>query len=264
MGAPTTLVAADARGVATITLNRPEIHNAFDDALIAELTATLERLDADRGVRVVVLTGAGKSFSAGADLNWMKRMALYSQAENRRDAEAMARLMRTLDMLGKPTVAQVQGAAIAGGCGLVACCDIALAAERATFAISETRLGLIPAVISPYVVAAIGERNARRYFLTAESFDARAAEQLGLVHGVFMADQLQAGVDRICDVLVANGPAAMRAAKDLIRLVARTPLDDALVAETARRIADIRAGAEGREGIASFLEKRRPNWTAGS
>lgn len=260
----TLLVATDARGVATVTLNRPEIHNAFDDTLIAELTAMLARLEADMRVRVVVLTGAGKSFSAGADLNWMKRMALYSQEENRRDAAAMAALMRTLDTLGKPTIAQVQGAAIAGGCGLVACCDIALAAERASFAISETRLGLIPAVISPYVVAAIGERNARRYFLTAESFDARAAEQLGLVHGVFKADQLQAGVDQLCDVLVANGPAAMRAAKDLIRLVARTKLDDALVAETARRIADIRAGAEGREGIASFLEKRRPQWTQGS
>lgn len=256
------LVAVDARGVATVTLNRPELHNAFDDRLIAELTATLARLDADAGVRVVVLAGAGRSFSAGADLNWMKRMASYSAEENRRDAEAMARLMRTLDGLGKPTLAQVHGAAIAGGCGLVACCDIALAAERATFAISETRLGLIPAVISPYVVAAIGERNARRYFLTAESFDARAAEQLGLVHGVFKADQLQAGVDQLCDVLVANGPAAMRAAKDLIRLVARRPLDDGLVAETARRIAEIRVSPEGREGIASFLEKRRPDWAS--
>lgn len=259
----TLLVATDARGVATVTLNRPEIHNAFDDKIIAELTTALQRLDADGGVRVVVLTGAGKSFSAGADLNWMKRMAHYSPEENRRDAAAMAALMRTLDTLGKPTVAQVQGAAIAGGCGLVACCDIALAAERATFAISETRLGLIPAVISPYVVAAMGERNARRYFLTAESFDARAAEQLGLVHGVYKAEQLQIGVDQLCDVLVANGPAAMRAAKDLIRLVARTRLDDGLVAETARRIADIRAGAEGREGIASFLEKRKPRWTSG-
>lgn len=260
----THLVATDARGVATVTLNRPEIHNAFDDRLIAELTQTLRRLEADHAIRVVVLTGAGKSFSAGADLNWMKRMAGYSQAENRRDAEAMAALMRTLDGLGKPTIAQVNGAAIAGGCGLVACCDIALASERASFAISETRLGLIPAVISPYVVAAIGERNARRYVLTAEGFDARAAEQLGLVHGVFKPDQLQAGVDQLGDVLVANGPAAMRAAKDLVRLVARRPLDEALVAETARRIADIRVSAEGREGIASFLEKRKPRWPVGA
>jgi methylglutaconyl-CoA hydratase len=266
----TLLTSTDARGVATVTLNRPEIHNAFDDRLIAELTQALERLEADSRVRVVVLTGAGRSFSAGADLNWMKRMALYSAEQNRRDAEALAKLMRTLDRLAKPTIAQVQGSAIAGGCGLVACCDIALASERATFAISEVRLGLIPAVISPYVVAAIGERNARRYFLTAESFDARSAEQMGLVHGVFRVDAaaaaqtapnaLQVAVDALCDVLIANGPAAMAAAKTMIRDVARTPLTDALIAETARRIADIRVGAEGREGIASFLEKRKPRW----
>lgn len=257
------LVATDPRGVATITINRPEVHNAFDDQLIAELTRTLQRLEADRLVRVVVLTGAGKSFSAGADLNWMKRMAQYSQVENRRDADALAKLMRTLNELAKPTLAQVQGAAIAGGCGLVACCDIALAAERASFAISEVRLGLIPAVISPYVVAAIGQRAARRYFLTAEAFDAREAERLGLVQGVFKADQLQLAVDQICDLLVANGPAALSAAKRMIRDVARAPIDDALIAETARRIAEIRVGAEGREGIASFLEKRKPHWPLG-
>jgi len=266
----TLLIATDARGAATVTLNRPDVHNAFDDKLIAELTQALERLEADHRVRVVVLTGAGKSFSAGADLNWMKRMARYSAAENRRDAEALAKLMRTLDRLAKPTIAHVQGAAIAGGCGLVACCDIALASERAIFAISEVRLGLIPAVISPYVVAAIGERNARRYFLTAESFDARSAEQMGLVHGVVGfnrrdtgSDPLQIAIDQLCDVLIANGPAAMAAAKTMIRDVARTPLDDALIAETARRIAEIRVGAEGREGIASFLEKRKPDWTLG-
>lgn len=262
------LISTDARGVATVTLNRPEVHNAFDDRLIAELTEALRRLEADGRVRVVVLTGAGRSFSAGADLNWMKRMALYSAEENRRDAAALATLMRTLDRLAKPTIAQVQGAAIAGGCGLVACCDVALASERASFAISEVRLGLIPAVISPYVVAAIGERNARRYFLTAESFDARAAEQMGLVHGVFRVDQnqgapsaLQTAVDQLCDVLIANGPQAMAAAKRMIRDVARAPLDDDLIAMTAARIAEIRVGAEGREGIASFLEKRKPRWT---
>lgn len=263
----TLLISTDARGVATVTLNRPEIHNAFDDRLIAELTSVLRRLDADGRVRVVVLTGAGKSFSAGADLNWMRRMALYSADENRRDAEALATLMRTLDRLAKPTIAMVQGAAIAGGCGLVACCDVALASERASFAISEVRLGLIPAVISPYVVAAIGARNARRYFLTAESFDARSAEQMGLVHGVYRVDwqqggpsQLQTAVDQLCDVLIANGPAAMASAKSMIRDVAHAPVDDALVAMTAQRIAEIRVGAEGREGIASFLEKRKPRW----
>jgi methylglutaconyl-CoA hydratase len=241
----TLLIATDARGVATVTLNRPEIHNAFDDRLIAELTQTLERLESDSRVRVVVLTGAGKSFSAGADLNWMKRMALYSAEQNRRDAEALAKLMRTLDRLAKPTIAQVQGAAIAGGCGLVACCDVALASERATFAISEVRLGLIPAVISPYVVAAIGERNARRYFLTAEVFDARSAEQMGLVHGVFRVDPaaaaqtapdaLRTAVDQLCDVLIANGPAAMAAAKTMIRDVARTRCSPRSSSPTAAR-----------------------------
>jgi methylglutaconyl-CoA hydratase len=193
----------------------------------------------------------------------MKRMALYSEAENRRDAEALALLMRTLDELAKPTIAAVHGPAVAGGCGLVACCDIALAAERASFAISEVRLGLIPAVISPYVVTAIGVRNARRYFLTAESFDAREAERIGLVHGVVATDQLRPAVDRLADLIVANGPQALAAAKRMIRRVAHAPVDDALAAETAARIAEIRAGAEGREGIASFLEKRKPGWVAG-
>jgi methylglutaconyl-CoA hydratase len=259
----TLLVDIDRRGVATVVLNRPELHNAFDDRLIADLTQTLRRVEAEPAVRVVVLAGTGKSFSAGADLNWMKRMALYSEAENRRDAEALATLMRTLDQLAKPTIAAVHGAAIAGACGLVACCDIALAADRATFAISEVRLGLIPSVISPYVVAAIGERMARRYFLTAESFDAREAERIGLVHGVFKLDQLRLGVDQLCDVIVANGPQAVVAAKRMIRHVARAPIDDDLVAETARCIAEIRVGEEGREGIASFLEKRKPRWIAG-
>jgi len=256
------LLSVDDSGVATLTLNRPDLHNAFDDALIAELTLALRRVEADRRVRVVVLAGAGKSFCAGADLNWMKRMALYSEAENRRDAEALATLMRTLDGLAKPTIAAVLGAAYAGGCGLVACCDIAPAAEAAKFAVSETRLGLIPAVISPYLVAAIGARQARRYFLTAEAFDARDAERLGLVHGVFKADQLATGVRQVCELLVANGPEALAECKTMIARVAKAPLDDALVAETAQRIARIRVGAEGREGIASFLEKRKPRWAA--
>jgi methylglutaconyl-CoA hydratase len=258
------LLDVGAAGVATITLNRPEVHNAFDDALIAALTLALRRVEADRRVRVVVLAAAGKSFCSGADLHWMKRMAAYSEAENRRDAEALATLMRTLDGLAKPTVAAVHGAAYAGGCGLVACCDVALAAERALFAITETRIGLIPAVISPYVVAAIGARQARRYFLTAESFDAREAERLGLVHGVFGADQLATGVRQVCELLAANGPQALAECKALIARVARAPLDDALVADTAQRIARIRVGAEGREGIAAFLEKRRPRWPGGS
>jgi len=250
-------------GVARLVLDRPEIHNAFDDALIASLTEALLRVEADPGVRVVVLAGEGRSFSAGADLNWMKRMALYSEEENRRDADALARLMRTLDQLAKPTVAAVHGAAIAGGCGLVACCDVAIASERASFSVSEVRLGLIPAVIGPYVVGAIGQRAARRYVLTAETFDAREALRIGLVHAVVPADALAAEVDALCARIAANGPAAVAAAKRLLRDVARAPLDDALVAETARRIAAIRVSPEGREGIASFLEKRKPGWTAG-
>jgi methylglutaconyl-CoA hydratase len=255
------LLDVDDRGVATLTLNRPELHNAFDDALIAELTQTLRRVEADHRVRVVVLAASGKSFCAGADLNWMKRMARFSESENRRDAEALAALMKTLDRLAKPTVAAVQGAAYGGGCGLVACCDIALAADGAKFAMTETRIGLIPSVISPYVIAAIGERQARRYFLTAEAFDAREAERLGLVHGVFKADQLAIGVRQLCEVLLANGPAAVAEAKALIRRVARAPLDDALIAETASVIARLRVSAEGQEGLASFLEKRKPRWT---
>ena len=258
----TLIIEKDSRGVATLWLNRPEIHNAFDDALITALTRQLQMLEADQGVRVVVLAGKGKSFSAGADLNWMKRMALYSEAENKRDAEALATLMRTLDTLKKPTVARVHGSAFAGGCGLVACCDIALAAETATFAITETKLGLIPAVISPYMVAAMGARWARRYFLTAESFSAKEAERLGLVHGTFKADQLDFAVHQLCDTLVANGPAALAACKELIRLVAHADVDDALAKETASRIARLRVSPEGREGIASFLEKRKPGWRA--
>ena len=258
--ADTLLLDTDARGVATITLNRPAIHNAFDDALIVDLTTLLKRVELDPQVRVVVLAANGKSFCAGADLNWMKRMATYSERENRRDAEQLATLMRTLDRLTKPTVAKVQGSAYAGGAGLVACCDVAFAADTARFAITEVRIGLIPAVISPYLVQAIGPRWARRYFLTAEAFDAREAERIGLVHGVFKLDQLDLAVNQICDILVANGPKALADGKDMLRFVARGPIDDAMIAETAARIARIRVTQEGREGIASFLEKRKPNW----
>ncbi|HSE77363.1 MAG TPA: enoyl-CoA hydratase/isomerase family protein [Alphaproteobacteria bacterium] len=258
--ADTLLLDTDARGVATITLNRPQIHNAFDDALIVDLIASLKRVELDPKVRVVVLAASGRSFCAGADLNWMKRMATYSERENRRDAEQLATLMRTLDRLAKPTVAKVQGAAYAGGTGLVACCDVALAAETAKFAVTEVRIGLIPAVISPYLVQAIGPRWARRYFLTAETFDAREAERIGLIHGAFKPDQLDFAVNQVCDLLLANGPKALAECKDMLRLVSRGPIDDAMTAETAGRIARIRVTQEGREGIASFLEKRKPAW----
>src|SRR6266446_2428015 len=248
-------------GVATIWMNRPDVHNAFDDHLIAELTAKLRRLDQAPEVRVVVLAANGKSFSAGADLNWMQRMAKYSEAENLRDAVAMAGLMRTLHAMHKPTIARVQGAAFGGGVGLVACCDIAVAAAEASFSLSEVRLGLIPSVISPYVIAVIGERGARRYFLTAERFGAEEARHIGLVHEVTTGERLDEAVKNFADQLLKGGPNALAAAKKLIADVARRPLDDALMEETARRIASIRVSSEGREGLSAFLEKRPPAWT---
>jgi methylglutaconyl-CoA hydratase len=249
-------------GVAIVTLNRADVHNAFNDAVIADMTDALRRLGEDDKVRAVVLRAEGKSFSAGADLGWMQRMAGYGHAENLRDAGALAELMRVLNFLPKPTVARVQGAAFGGGVGLVACCDIAIASDAAAFSLSEVRLGLIPAVISPYVVAAIGERAARRYFLTAERFDAAEALRLGLVHQVVPADQLDAAVDDILARLSEGGPAAQRAAKNLIFAVAHRPVDAGLIHDTAERIATIRASSEGREGLAGFLEKRKPAWTA--
>jgi len=253
----------DARGVATLWLDRPELHNAFDDALIAALTAELGRLASDASVRILLLGGRGRSFSAGADLNWMKRMAGYTEAENRRDAEALAGLMRVLDTFPKPTLARVHGAAYGGGVGLVACCDIAVASEAAVFCLSEAKLGLIPAVISPYVVAAMGARAARRYFLTAETFDAPTARRLGLLNEVVAADGLDAAVEKVLASLLAAGPHAQGECKTLIARVARGPVDDSMVADTAARIARVRVSPEGREGIAAFLEKRKPAWTGG-
>jgi methylglutaconyl-CoA hydratase len=255
------LTAVSEDGVASVTLNRAEVHNAFNDAIIADLTGTLRRLGDDDKVQAVVLRAEGKSFSAGADLGWMQRMANYGHAENLADAGALAELMRVLNFLPKPTVARVQGAAFGGGVGLVACCDIAIASDAASFSLSEVRLGLIPAVISPYVVAAIGERAARRYFLTAERFGADEALRIGLVHQVVPADQLDSAVDTILTRLSEGGPAAQRAAKDLIFTVAHRPIDAGLIHDTAERIATIRASAEGREGLAGFLEKRKPAWT---
>ena len=248
-------------GVATIRMNRPDVHNAFDDALIAALTAELHRLDELPQARVVVLAANGKSFSAGADLNWMRRMAKYSREENLRDAVALAGLMRTLDGMNKPTIARVQGAAFGGGVGLVACCDIAIASTDAAFSLSEVRLGLIPSVISPYVIAAIGERQARRYFLTAERFDAMEARRIGLVHEVVDSGALDEAVTKMAGQLLKGGPQAQAAAKELIADVSRRPMDDALSAETARRIAAIRVENEGQEGLAAFFDKRKPDWS---
>ena len=257
-----TSLAIDHQGpVGVITLNRPERHNAFDDALIASLTGALRDMEADAGVRVVVLSGAGASFSAGADLGWMKRMAGFSREENVRDAMGLGALMRTLAHLAKPTVARVHGAAYGGGVGLVACCDIAVALQGATFSFSEAKLGLIPAVISPYVIAAIGERAARRYFLTAERFDAAEAWRLGLVHDLASTpDDLDDKIGDIVEALLACGPAAQRESKELIRAVAHRPVMSDVIQDTAERIARVRASPEGREGVAAFLEKRRPSW----
>jgi methylglutaconyl-CoA hydratase len=247
-------------GRATLWLNRPERHNAFDDGLIAELSAALAALAADSAIRVLLLAGRGKSFSAGADLAWMKRMAGNTAAENEADAQKMAEMLHRLDSLPKPTVALVQGAAMGGGVGLVAACDIAIATEDAQFAFSEARLGLTPATISPYVIAAIGPRAARRYFLTAERFDARRALGLGLVSAVVPAADLAAAANKLADILCQNSPGAMAEAKRLIADVTGRPIDAALRYETAGRIARQRASAEGREGVAAFLEKRKPNW----
>lgn len=252
----------DARGVATVTLDRAEKHNAFDDALIAALTEALIKLDRDPAVRVVVLTGAGASFSAGGDLAWMKRMAAYSVEQNLDDAEKLAELMAVLDTLGKPTIARVNGQAYGGGVGLIACCDIAVAVEGARFALTEVRLGLVPAVIAPYVLNAIGERQARRWFLTAEAFDAGRARELGLVHEVVAAAALDAKVGELVTALLAGGPAALGDAKELIRKA--RPHSPAAARSlrklTARTIATLRSGPEGQEGLAAFLEKRAPNW----
>jgi methylglutaconyl-CoA hydratase len=247
--------------VGVLTLNRPELRNAFDDALIAALSGALRELEADPAVRAVLLAGNGPAFCAGADLNWMKRMAGYGYEQNLADARALAGMLATLDRLAKPTVARVHGPAFAGGTGLVAACDIAVGSAAAEFALTEVKLGLSPATISPYVVRAMGERAARRYFLTGERFGAEEAHRLGLLSMVAAPENLDVETGRILDHLVQGGPQAHREIKDLIAAVSRGgPVSDALVDDTARRIAAIRVSPEGREGIASFLEKRRPPW----
>jgi methylglutaconyl-CoA hydratase len=249
------------RGVATLCLNRPELHNAFDADLIATLTAALDQIGADPDVRAVVLSGTGSSFSAGADLQWMRAMASASQEENRVDSLALARLMRTLDELPKPTIARVQGASFGGGVGLVACCDIAIAVEGVRFGLTESRLGLLPAVISPYVIAAIGPRQARRWFATGEHFDAATACDIGLVHQVVSAAELDGAVQAQLELLRKAGPVATASAKILVREVCAANGDrDALDRANAGLIAALRASAEGREGLSAFLEKRAPRW----
>ena len=246
--------------VAIVVLNRPDVHNAFNGEVIAELTATFAALDADNDVRAVVIAGTGKSFCAGADLNWMKEIAGYSRAQNLADAQALAAMLRTLNGLAKPTIARVHGATMGGGVGLVACCDIAIAAQEATFALSEAKLGLIPATISPYVVDAIGTRYARRYFLTAERFDAAEAYRIGLVHDLVQQTELDARINELLGALLVAGPQAQTECKALIRNVSHRPIDAQVIAGTARNIADVRASPEGKEGVAAFLGKRKAAW----
>jgi methylglutaconyl-CoA hydratase len=246
--------------VATVTLNRPEVRNAFNQATIAELALAFDELGRNDVVRAIVLAANGPAFCAGGDLNWMKQMAGYSDAENLEDATLLADMLRTIYLCPKPVVAKIQGDCYAGGMGLAAACDIALAAEEANFCLSEVKLGLIPATISPYVIKAMGENAARRYFLTAERFPAREAHRIGFVHDVVAADALDASVAAIVKALVSNSPNAVQQAKVLVRDIAGRPVDNALLADTAQRIAVIRASLEGREGVASFLEKRKPSW----
>jgi methylglutaconyl-CoA hydratase len=247
--------------VAVLTLNRPELRNAFDDALIARLTQALQELKADSAVRAVVLAGNGPAFCAGADLNWMKRMAGYGYEQNLEDARALAAMLQRLDRLPKPTVARVHGPAFAGGVGLVAACDIALGTPEAVFSLTEVKLGLSPATISPYVVRAIGPRAARRYFLTGERFGANEALRLGLLSSISPPDKLDGELEALLDQLTQGGPQAQAKIKELVRAVAPGgEVTDSLAQDSARRIAEIRASPEGREGIASFLERRRPAW----
>ena len=246
--------------VAIVTLNRPEMRNAFDDVLISNLTRTFLELDKDETVRAVVLTGAGSAFCAGADLNWMKRMAGYGYEQNLADATALAEMLKTLDRMSKPTIARVHGPAYAGGVGLVAACDIAIGSHEAEFCLTEVKLGLSPATISPYVVRSMGARLARRYFLTGEVIDAGEAYRLRLLSDVAPKEELDGAVNALLGHLIVGGREAHARIKDLIRAVSAGPADDAMIADTAKRIAEIRVSPEGREGIASFLEKRKPNW----
>lgn len=246
--------------VATVWMNRPDVHNAFDETLITELTQAFAQLDADASVRVVVLAGRGKSFSAGADLNWMKRAAQNGVDENLRDARALADMLRTIAEMKKPTIARVHGAALGGGMGLASACDIAVASTQAVFATSEVRFGIIPSAISPYVIRAIGARQAYRYFQTAERIGAERAREIGLVHEAVDAQALDAKVKEIVDALILGGPLSQVAAKELIVAVNNKPITDAVVEDTAQRIAHLRATPEARDGIGAFLDKRKPGW----
>jgi methylglutaconyl-CoA hydratase len=260
MSAFQTITLEQQDAVATVTLNRPELRNAFNETAIAELGQAFAQIGSDQAVRVVVLAAIGPAFCAGADLNWMKKMAAYSREQNLADAGQLAAMLRAIDLCPKPVIARVQGDVYAGGVGLVAAADIAVVANTVHFCLSETRIGLIPATISPYVIRAMGMSAARRYFLTAERFSAQRAQGCGLAHEVVAPEELDASVSVIVQALLAASPHAVAAAKKLVRDIGGREIDDTLVADTVARIADIRASDEGREGIQSFLDKRKARW----
>lgn len=259
-GAWTTLEVAQRDGVRMVGLARPRIHNAFDEVLITELTEAFRQADEDPAVRAVLLHASGPSFCAGADLEWMRRVAGYGRAENLADAHALAAMLSAIATCGKPTLARVQGNAFGGGVGLIACCDIAIGSSEAIFALSEVKLGIIPATIGPYVLAAIGARQARRYFVSGERFDAAEAQRIGLLHEVVAPSSLGARTEAVLDALMLAGPRAQREAKLLLRAISGRPIDGEVIADTAERIARVRATDEAREGVGAFLEKRRPAW----
>lgn len=256
----TALLIACAGHCATVTLNRPEVRNAFNDEVIAELAQAFTQLGQDPEVRAIVLAAEGPAFCAGADLNWMRRMADYSHAENLADAAQLAEMLRVIYACPKPTIARIQGDVYAGGMGLVAACDVAVSVDSANYCLSEVKLGLYPATISPYVIRAMGARAAHRYFLTAERFDAVEALRIGFVHAVASADQLDGQVDGLVKALVNASPNAVKECKALLHDVAGRDMDAGLIAHTVEGIATIRASSEGREGVQSFLQKRKPNW----
>ncbi len=258
------LLEQDSRGVATVTLNRPALHNAFDDEMINQLTEIFQRVDRDPKIRVMILQANGKSFCAGADLNWMKRMVNYSYEQNLADANALAKMLHMLYTLSKPTIAKVQGAAFGGAVGLIACCDIAISNRLSKFCLSEVKLGLIPATISPYVIDALGARVAKRYFMTAEVFSARRARRLGLISEAVTEEELDSTVDALAQQILTNGPAAVSAAKQLVFDVKDEPVNEELIEKTSLRIATIRVSKEGQEGLNAFLEKRPPAWRSES
>lgn len=257
----TVLLERDDDGIAWVTLNRPEVHNAFDENMIHRLRKIFQILSEDNSCRVVVVKGAGKSFSAGGDLSWMKRAAEFSHSDNLADAEILAAMLNSLYSLNKMTIACVRGVAMGGGLGLLSCCDIVIADEKTTFSLSEVKIGLIPATISPYVLAAMGARNARRYFQTGERFKGQRAYDLGLVHElVTTEDEMDAQLNIILGHVRTSGPFAMREAKRLVMDYANQPISAKIIQDSAERIAAIRARPEAREGLNAFLEKRKPNW----